>query len=122
MIGSSVKTRFEMRDGRAQIVKLAELDSFDDREEKVHNIGLHIGRRPILAFGNSDGDLAMLRYTKTGPGPRLALLLHHDDAEREFAYDRDFRLSPLVEALDHAADYGITIVSMKNDWASVYAD
>ena len=82
----------------------------------MHNIGLHIGRRPILAFGNSDGDLAMLRYTKTGPGPRLALLLHHDDAEREFAYDREFRLSPLVEALDQAADYGITVVSMKNDW------
>jgi phosphoserine phosphatase len=122
VIGSSVKTRFEMRDGRAQIVKLAELDSFDDREEKVHNIGLHIGRRPILAFGNSDGDLAMLRYTKTGPGPRLALLLHHDDAEREFAYDREFRLSPLVEALDKAAEYGITVVSMKSDWASVYAD
>jgi len=122
VVGSSVKTRFEMRDGRAQIVKLAEIDSFDDREEKVHNIGLHIGRRPILAFGNSDGDLAMLRYTKTGPGPRLALLLHHDDAEREFAYDREFRLSPLVEALDHAADYGITVVSMKNDWVSVYAD
>ena len=122
VVGSSVKTRFEMRDGRAQIVKLAEIDSFDDREEKVHNIGLHIGRRPILAFGNSDGDLAMLRYTKTGPGPRLALLLHHDDAEREFAYDREFRLSPLVEALDHAADYGITLVSMKNDWANVYAD
>ena len=88
----------------------------------MHNIGLHIGRRPILAFGNSDGDLAMLRYTKTGPGPRLALLLHHDDAEREFAYDREFRLSPLVEALDHAAEYGITVVSMKSDWASVYAD
>ena len=64
----------------------------------------------------------MLRYTKTGPGPRLALLLHHDDAEREFAYDREFRLSPLVEALDHAAEYGITVVSMKSDWASVYAD
>src|SRR6185295_17735845 len=122
VIGSSTKLHFEMLGDAGRLMKLAELDSFDDREEKVHNIGLHIGRRPILAFGNSDGDLAMLRYTKTGPGPRLALLLHHDDAEREFAYDREFRLSPLVEALDHAADYGITLVSMKNDWASVYAD
>jgi len=78
--------------------------SFDDREAKPQNIGLHIGRRPILAFGNSDGDLAMMRYTLGGAGARLALLLHHDDAEREVAYDRDFRLSPLVEALDKAGE------------------
>jgi hypothetical protein len=102
-------------------MKVAELNSFDDREAKPQNTGLHIGRRPILAFGNSDGDLAMLRYTKTGPGPRLALLLHHDDSEREVAYDREFRLSPLVEALDKAAEYGITVVSMKDDWKSVFA-
>ena len=88
---------------------------------KPANIGLHIGRRPILAFGNSDGDLAMLRYTKTGPGARLALLIHHDDAEREVAYDREFRLSPLAEALDKADEYGITVVSMKHDWKTVFA-
>ena len=93
-------------------IKLGELNSFDDREAKVQNIALHIGRRPILAFGNSDGDLAMLRYTKTGPGPRLALLIHHDDHQREVAYDRDFTLSPLVEALDRAADYGITLAPL----------
>lgn len=120
VVGSSVKTSFEMRDGFGALVKLAEIDSFDDREVKPHNIGLHIGRRPILAFGNSDGDLAMLRYVRTGEGPRLALLLHHDDAEREFAYDRDFHLSPLADALDHAGDYGITVVSMKNDWRTVF--
>jgi hypothetical protein len=97
-------------------MKLAELNSFDDREAKPLNIGLHIGRRPVLVFGNSDGDLPMMRYAKSGPGPRLALLLHHDDAEREAAYDREFRLSPLAEALDKAEDYGITIVSMKRDW------
>ena len=101
-------------------MKLGELNSFDDREVKPQNIGLHIGRRPILAFGNSDGDLAMLRYTKAGPGARLALLVHHDDAEREFAYDRDFKLSPLTEALDKAAEYGITLVSMKRDWKTVF--
>ena len=120
VIGSSVKTRFEIQGARAELFKMAELNSFDDREEKVVNIGLHIGRRPILAFGNSDGDLAMLRYARTGKGPRLALLLHHDDAQREFAYDRDFRLSPLVEGLDRAPDYGITLVSMKRDWKTVF--
>jgi phosphoserine phosphatase len=122
VIGSSVQTRFEMRNGRGELVKLAELDSFDDREVKPHNIGLHIGRRPILAFGNSDGDLAMLRYTKTGPGPRMALLVHHDDAAREFAYDREFKLSPLAEALDKAGEYGITVVSMERDWKTVFAN
>jgi phosphoserine phosphatase len=120
VVGSSVKTRFEMQDGRGELVKLAEIDSFDDREVKPHNIGLHIGRRPILAFGNSDGDLAMLRYCKTGQGPRLPLLVHHDDADREFAYDREFRLSPLAEALDRADEYGITVVSMKRDWRAVF--
>jgi phosphoserine phosphatase len=120
VIGSSMKLRFEVKDGRPLLLKLPELGSFDDREVKVENIGLHIGRRPILAFGNSDGDLAMMRYTKGGAGPRLALLLHHDDAEREFAYDREFKLSPLAEALDKAAEYGITVVSVKRDWKVVF--
>jgi phosphoserine phosphatase len=121
VIGSSGKLRVEVREGRVCLLKLGETNSFDDREAKVQNIGLHIGRRPILAFGNSDGDLAMLRYTKTGAGPRLALLLHHDDAEREVAYDREFRLSPLAEALDKADDYGISVVSMQRDWKTVFA-
>jgi hypothetical protein len=120
VIGSSMKLRFEITDGRAQLVKVGELASFDDREVKPANIGLHIGRRPILAFGNSDGDLAMMRYTKGGTGSRLALLLHHDDAEREFAYDREFALSPLAEALDKASEYGLTLVSMKRDWKVVF--
>lgn len=120
VIGSSVKTRFEMRNGHGVLVKLAELNSFDDREAKVENIGLHIGRRPILAFGNSDGDLAMLRYVRTGKGPRLSLLLHHDDAEREFSYDREFHFSPLAEALDNASAYGLNLVSMKRDWKIVF--
>jgi hypothetical protein len=122
VVGSSVKTRFEMQGSKGEIVKLPELNSFDDREVKPANINLHIGRRPILAFGNSDGDLAMLRYCMTGPGLRLALILHHDAAAREFAYDRDFKLSPLVEALDKAKEYGITLVSMKNDWRTVFDD
>ncbi|MGH6910724.1 MAG: HAD family hydrolase [Phenylobacterium sp.] len=123
VIGSSVKLRFDaVDDGPCQISKLAELDSFDDREVKPANIALHIGRRPILAFGNSDGDLAMLRYVRSGPGRRLALLIHHDDAEREVAYDRDFRLSPLAEALDRADAFGIQVVSMKSDWARVFPE
>lgn len=121
VIGSSVKLRFDPADtGPCQLTKLAELGSFDDREVKAQNIGLHIGRRPVLAFGNSDGDLAMMRYTVSGPGRRLALLLHHDDAAREVAYDREFRLSPLVEALDHADRYGVRLVSMQRDWATVF--
>lgn len=120
VIGSSVKLRFEIEDQRGVLVKEAELDSFDDREVKPANIELHVGRRPILAFGNSDGDLAMLRYTKTGSGPCLALLLHHDDAEREFAYDRDFQLSPLAEALDKSDQYGIMVVSLSNDWREMF--
>ena len=120
VIGSSVKLRYELQGGRAVLMKVGELNSFDDREVKPANIGLHIGRRPILAFGNSDGDLAMLRYCKTGSGARLALLIHHDDAGREIAYDREFRLSPLVEALDKADEYGITVVSMRRDWNTVF--
>ena len=120
VIGSSNKLRFEVNGDRAGLMKLAELNSFDDREAKPQNIALHVGRRPILAFGNSDGDLPMLRYTKTGEGLRMALLLHHDDAEREVAYDREFRLSPLSEGLEKADTYGITLVSMKRDWNVIF--
>jgi phosphoglycolate phosphatase-like HAD superfamily hydrolase len=120
VVGSSLATKFEVSGPEINIRKLPKLNSFDDREEKVVNIGLHIGCRPIMCFGNSDGDLAMLRYTKTGDGPRLGLLLHHDDAAREFAYDREFKLSPLKEALENADRYGITKVSMAKDWREVF--
>jgi phosphoserine phosphatase len=120
VVGSSLKLRLETRDGGLELVKESELNCFNDRDVKVKNIALHIGRRPILAFGSSDGDLAMLRYCASGDGARLALLLHHDDGEREFAYDRDFRLSPLAEALDKAKDHGITVVSMKEAWKAVF--
>ena len=120
VIGSSVKLRFDAGGDRVSLSKLSELNIFNDREAKPLSIGLHIGRRPLLAFGNSDGDLPMMRYAKSGSGPRLALLLHHDDAEREVAYDREFRLSPLAEALDKAQDYGFTLVSMKRDWKAVF--
>jgi len=120
VIGSSARLRVDISARGLTLFTLPELVNFNDREAKVENIGLHIGRRPILAFGNSDGDLAMLRFVAAGAGPRLALLVHHDDAEREFDYDRGYALSPLAEALDRAADYGICMVSMKNDWATVF--
>jgi phosphoserine phosphatase len=120
VIGSSTKTRFEIRDGKADVIKLPEIGSIDDREGKPININLHIGRRPILAFGNSDGDLPMLEYTAAGPGARLPLLVHHDDAVREYAYDRDSKVGRLDRALDAAKQKGWTIVSMKNDWLSVF--
>ena len=120
VIGSSARLQVDISARGLSLFKLPELGSFNDHEAKVENIGLHIGLRPILAFGNSDGDLAMLRFVAAGAGPRLSLLLHHDDVEREFAYDRDFAFSPLAEALDRAADYGICLVSMKDDWATVF--
>jgi phosphoserine phosphatase len=120
VVGSSLKAHFETFGGTVTVRKLAEIGSFDDREEKVVNIVLHIGRRPIFAFGNSDGDLAMLRYTLAGEGARLGMLLHHDDAEREFAYDRAFRVSPLGEALDQAAALGIQVVGMKENWKTIF--
>jgi phosphoglycolate phosphatase-like HAD superfamily hydrolase len=120
VVGSSNKTRVESGPGGPAIFTLPEVRSFDDREEKVVNIELHIGRRPRLAFGNSDGDLRMLQYTGRGGGARLGLLLHHDDPAREFSYDREFRLSPLDEALRIAPAEGIMVVSIKNDWRAVF--
>ena len=122
MIGSSERSRVELQEGRPVVRGLPEMGSFDDRDEKVVNIDLHIGLRPTLAFGNSDGDLRMLQYATDGEGCRLALLLHHDDAEREFAYDRHFRLSPLDQAVKVADARGWPVVSMKRDWTKVFRD
>jgi phosphoglycolate phosphatase-like HAD superfamily hydrolase len=121
VIGSSGKTRFELRDGKAVLIKLAELNSLDDGVGKPMNINLHIGRRPILAFGNSDGDLQMLQYTADGPGHRLMLLLHHDDDKREYAYDRDSRVGRLDKAWDEAIRRRWQVVSMKRDFKTVFA-
>ena len=120
VIGSSGKTQFELREGNGVLDKLPELGSNDDGPGKPININLHIGRRPILAFGNSDGDLQMLQYTASGPGARLMLLVHHDDAEREFAYDRQSKIGKLDKALDEAAAKKWTVVSIKNDWKNVF--
>lgn len=120
VVGSSLAERFELRDGRGVLVKLPKVGSIDDKGEKPVNINLHIGRRPILAFGNSDGDLEMLQYTTTDDGPGLGLLLHHDDSEREWAYDRDSSIGRLDRALDEAPARGWIVVSMQEDFARVF--
>lgn len=120
VIGSTLRSKVDMQGVKPVIMHVDGLRNFDDKDEKILNIHYHIGKRPLLAFGNSDGDLAMMRYTLAGEGIRMALLLHHDDADREFAYDRDFKLSRLSEALDVAAAEGINVVSMKNDWKEIF--
>jgi len=122
VIGSSAKTRFEVVGDNARLVKLPELNSVDDKEGKPININLHVGQRPILAFGNSDGDLAMLQHAAAGDAPSLMLLLHHDDAEREYAYDRDSPIGRLDNAWDEAKRRGWTIVGMKRDWKSIFPE
>ncbi len=120
VIGSSVKTKFEMRDGIPQLVRLPEINFIDDKAGKPVAINQHIGRRPIAAFGNSDGDLQMLQWTTAGDGARFALLVRHTDADREWAYDRKSSIGHLDEALDEATDKGWTIVDMKQDWKVIY--
>ena len=103
------------------MIKIPELDLIDDKAGKPVGIYKHIGRRPILAFGNSDGDFEMLQFTTQGSGgARLGLLLHHDDAEREYAYDRESPVGRLDKALDAAEASGWVVVSMKNDWKTVF--
>ena len=121
VIGSSIKTKFEMRDGRPVLVRLPELNFIDDKDGKPVGIQQHIGRRPIAAFGNSDGDLQMLQWIAAGSGPRFCLYVHHTDAEREWAYDRNSSIGRLDKGLDEAKARGWTIVSMKDDWKRVFA-
>jgi phosphoglycolate phosphatase-like HAD superfamily hydrolase len=120
VVGSSGKMKYEVRDGKPVIVKLPEIDFIDDKAGKPVAIHKFIGKRPILAFGNSDGDFEMLEYVTTGSGPRLGLILHHDDAEREVAYDRASHVGRLARGLDEAQARGWVLVSMKSDWASVF--
>jgi phosphoserine phosphatase len=120
VIGSSIVTEFEMRDDGPALVRRPEISFIDDKAGKPVGIQTHIGRRPIAAFGNSDGDLQMLQWTTAGPGARLGVIIHHTDAEREFAYDRDSHVGRLDAALDEAAQRGWTVVDMKRDWARIY--
>jgi phosphoglycolate phosphatase-like HAD superfamily hydrolase len=122
VIGSSGKLKYELRDGRPVLLKLPEIGSIDDKEGKPANIELHIGRRPTMAFGNSDGDFQMLEWTTAGEGPRLGLIVHHDDAEREWAYDRQSHIGRLDKGLDAAAERGWTVVSMRDDWRTIFPE
>jgi phosphoserine phosphatase len=122
VVGSSIKTRFEIRDGRPELFRLPEINFVDDHAGKAIGINEFIGRRPIAAFGNSDGDLEMLQWaTLAGGGRRFGLIVHHTDAEREYAYDRNSSLARLDKALDSAAVNKWTVVSMKNDWKRIFA-
>jgi phosphoglycolate phosphatase-like HAD superfamily hydrolase len=121
VVGSSIKTTFAVRDGVPTLMRQSELHFIDDGPGKPVGIQQHIGRRPIMAFGNSDGDLQMLEWTTAGTGPRFGLIVHHTDGEREWAYDRTSSVGRLDKALDAAAARGWTVVDMKRDWARVHA-
>ena len=120
VIGSSIESKFEMRDGEPVLLRQAEIHYIDDKEGKPVEINHHIGRRPIAAFGNSDGDLQMQQWTTAGEGARLAVIIHHTDAEREWAYDRDSHIGRLDQAMTEANARGWTVVDMKRDWRVIY--
>jgi phosphoglycolate phosphatase-like HAD superfamily hydrolase len=120
VVGSSGGLKYELRDGKPVLVKLPEIAHNDDKEGKPVGIQRHIGRRPIAAFGNSDGDIQMLEWTTAGKGPRLGMIIHHTDAEREWAYDRESHIGKLSKGLDEAAAKGWTVVDMKEDWTRIF--
>ncbi len=122
VVGSTGGLKYELRDGKPVIVKLPELVLNDDKAGKPVGIQRHIGRRPIFAAGNSDGDFQMLEWTTSGPGPRFAMIVHHDDAGREFAYDRESHIGKLARGLDEGPKRGWSIVSMKDDWNRIYPE
>jgi phosphoglycolate phosphatase-like HAD superfamily hydrolase len=122
VVGSRVVTKYEVRDGKGVLVRMPELGFLDDKEGKPVAIYEQIGRRPILAFGNSEGDRQMIEFTTAGAGRRLGLFVHHDDAEREYAYDRNSHVGMLDQSLDLAESKGWVIVSMKRDWKRIFPE
>jgi haloacid dehalogenase-like hydrolase len=122
VVGSSIKTKYEMRGGKPVLVRLPAIDFIDDKAGKPVGINSHIGRRPIAAFGNSDGDQQMLEWTQAGGGACLMMLVHHDDAEREWAYGADSKIGTFSDALmAEAKKSGWTVISMKKDWKAIFA-
>jgi haloacid dehalogenase-like hydrolase len=121
VVGSSIKTKFEMRDGRPNLFRLPEVNFVDDGPGKPVGINEYVGRRPIAAFGNSDGDLQMLQWTTMSGGLRFGLIVHHTDAEREYAYDRDTSFGRLDKALNLAPVNKWAIADMKKDWKVIFA-
>jgi len=122
VVGSSVVAEFQVKDGKPALVRMPKIDFINDKAGKPVGIYEHIGRRPILAFGNSDSDMQMIEYTMAGEGRRLGLFVHHTDAEREYAYDRKSHVGTLDKALDQADANGWIIVSMKDDWNTVFPE
>jgi phosphoserine phosphatase len=120
VVGSSIKSKYEVRDGKPTIVKLPEVNFIDDKAGKPVGIRQYIGRKPIMAVGNSDGDFEMLEYVTAGDGPSLGVLVHHTDADREYAYDRDSPFGRLAKGLDEAKERGWVLVDMKNDWSQIF--
>jgi len=121
VIGTALASEYVTRDGVPEVVRLPQVWFIDDRAGKPIAIDNHIGKRPVMAFGNSDGDLEMLQWSTAGSGPRFGLIVHHTDAVREVAYDRQSSIGKLDRALDIAQKKGWTVVDMKNDWATVFA-
>ena len=122
IVGSTIKTEFKLIDGKPVLMRLAEIDFVDDGPGKPVGIGKYIGRRPIAAFGNSDHDLPMLEWTTIADGPRLGMLVHHTDAEREYAYDRQSHVGQLDKGLDQAAARGWTLIDMRRDWRVIFPE
>jgi phosphoserine phosphatase len=120
VIGSSIKVKYELHDGKPVLVRWPEVDFIDDKSGKPVGIHKFIGRRPVMAFGNSDGDLEMLQWATAGKGPRFGLIVHHTDAEHEYAYDRDTHFGRLDKALDAAPRNGWVVVDMKKEWKRVF--
>jgi len=122
VVGSSVKMKYEMRDGKPVLMRLPEVNFIDDKTGKPVGINEHIGRRPVAAFGNSDGDQQMLEWTQAGSGARLMMLVHHDDAVREFAYGAESKIGTFSDALmTEAKKNSWTVISMKDDWKTIFA-
>ncbi|MFG1400702.1 HAD family hydrolase [Xanthobacter sediminis] len=122
VVGSSIKTRFEVVDGKPTLIRLPDIDFIDDGAGKPVGINQHVGQRPIAAFGNSDGDLQMLQWTTAGDGARLGMIVHHTDAVREYAYDRASSFGRLDKAMDMAPAEGWVLIDMKNDWKRIFPD
>ncbi len=120
VVGTTFKTKYTAKDGKSAVVIEPNIDLIDDHAGKPVGIARAIGRRPLMAFGNSDGDFEMLEYTTTAKGPRFGLLVHHTDAEREFAYDRKSPVGKLDRGLDEAAKRGWVVTSIKDDWKTVF--
>lgn len=122
VIGSSIVTKYELHDGVPVLIRQPKIDFIDDKEGKPISINKFLGKRPVAAFGNSDGDLQMLQWTTAGEGSRFGLIVHHTDSEREWAYDRESPIGQLDKAFTEAKAKGWTIVDMKQDWKTIYPE